>query len=355
MSKQYVPSLNGLRALSIGIVILFHCGFRNLGLSNFPGGQFGVNIFFIVSGFLITLLLLEEEKASTTINLKKFYVRRIFRIFPAYYFLLFTYYILQITGVFHFTGHSWIFATTYSEDIPLPKADENWEMDHLWSLSVEEHFYLLWPIIFKFLKSYRVKIIAVLILVVPVVRGIEAALNPDDATATIFERADAIMWGCLLAIYYQPISRWVDKYISKYRFSILIPLVGLTISIIGVKFFEINTPLVHGLSRALGRADGTITNVFICLFIIMSVNLKNSMTYHVLNFSWMNFIGKISYSLYIWQQLFFSNLHNPLFKFPFNIICLVVIAIASYYLIEKPFLQLKEKFEPKRIPVKLES
>ena len=85
MSAKQIPSLNGLRAISIAIVIIFHAGFRNLGYANFPGGQLGVNIFFIISGFLITLLLIEEEKVSKKISLKKFYLRRIFRIFPAYY------------------------------------------------------------------------------------------------------------------------------------------------------------------------------------------------------------------------------------------------------------------------------
>src|SRR6476660_6758228 len=92
MAEKYIPSLNGLRALSIGIVIAVHCGFKTFD-SPLAGGQFGVNIFFVLSGFLITLLLLEEEKLSTGISLKKFYLRRILRIFPAYYILLITYYV----------------------------------------------------------------------------------------------------------------------------------------------------------------------------------------------------------------------------------------------------------------------
>lgn len=353
MQKQYVPSLNGLRAISIGIVILFHAGFRNLGFANIPGGQFGVNIFFIVSGFLITLLLIEEEKASNTISLKKFYLRRVFRIFPAYYFLLLVYYLLQLAGVFHFSGLAWLTAITYSRDIPFPKSADNWQMGHLWSLSVEEHFYLLWPVIFKFLKSYRVKIIVVLIILIPVIRGLIAANHPLDDTATIYERADALMWGCLLAIYYTPISKWIIANFAKYKFPVLIPLTGLVISVISVKLFESNTPLAIGVGRALGRADGTGTDIFICMTIVMTVNLQDTIAFKFLNLNFMNFIGKISYSLYIWQQLFFSDLHNFFFSFPINLLCMLAVAIASYYLIEKPFLKLKERFEPKRVLQKI--
>jgi peptidoglycan/LPS O-acetylase OafA/YrhL len=349
MSAKQIPSLNGLRAISIAIVIIFHAGFRNLGYANFPGGQLGVNIFFIISGFLITLLLIEEEKVSKKISLKKFYLRRIFRIFPAYYFLLFTYYILQVTGVLHFTERSWIEAGSYSEDIPLPKADDNWEMGHLWSLSVEEHFYLLWPIIFKFLKAYRVRIAMLVIFIVPVIRGIEYSISAKDAAATIFERADAIMLGCLLAIYYWPVSRSIDKYISKYKFAIFIPFIGFALSVVGFKILQTHNVFILGLARALGRADGTLTNIFICMIIIIAVNYQNSFLYRLLNFRIMNYTGKISYSLYIWQQIFFSVVVSRFLKFPFNILCILAVAVISYHLIEKPFLKLKERFEPKRV------
>jgi peptidoglycan/LPS O-acetylase OafA/YrhL len=88
MSSKHVPSLNGLRAISIVFVIIGHIGYRSFNWADSPGGQLGVNVFFIVSGFLITMLMLDEENLNGKVNLKKFYARRAFRIFPPLYFLL---------------------------------------------------------------------------------------------------------------------------------------------------------------------------------------------------------------------------------------------------------------------------
>jgi len=85
MSSKHVPSLNGFRAISIIFVIFGHAGYRSFYWGDTPGGQLGVNVFFIVSGFLITMLMLEEENLNGNVSLKKFYARRVFRIFPALY------------------------------------------------------------------------------------------------------------------------------------------------------------------------------------------------------------------------------------------------------------------------------
>src|SRR4030095_6240895 len=199
---KHIPSLNGLRAISILFVIIGHIGMRNFKLADSPGGQFGVNIFFIISGFLITLLLLQEEKKQGKVNLKKFYARRILRIFPAFYFLLFIYFILQSTGVLHFYINSWITSLTYTKYFPIPHARE-WESEHLWSLSVEEHFYLFWPFAFAFLKRYRVSIALLIIIAIPISRAVNFWNGSEafNAQGTILQRADALMMGCLLAIY----------------------------------------------------------------------------------------------------------------------------------------------------------
>ena len=102
MSSKHVPSLNGVRAISIVFVIIGHIGYRSFNWADSPGGQLGVNVFFIVSGFLITMLMLDEENLNGKVNLKKFYARRAFRIFPALYFLLLMYGFLQLAGILHF-------------------------------------------------------------------------------------------------------------------------------------------------------------------------------------------------------------------------------------------------------------
>ena len=348
MAEEYVPSLNGLRALSIGIVVAVHCGFKNFNTPQFPGGQFGVNIFFVLSGFLITLLLLEEEKLSSTINLKKFFYRRILRIFPVYYVVLITYYILEISGVLQFTTNTWLSAIFYVKDVPV-RNSYSWETDHLWSLSIEEHFYILWPVIFKFLKRYRVKIAVIFIILMPIVRGILFGLNPNSEGTTIYERADALIWGCLLAIYYMPVSTLATRAIKRYKWAIVLPFVGLFLSVVAMKILPISNSFAQGLIRALGRADGTVTNIFICLIIVIAVNSKDSLFYKFLNMDVMNYVGKLSYSLYIWQQLFFSSKIGWFGEFPMNICCIVVVAVMSYHFIERPFLLIKLRYKTKNI------
>jgi peptidoglycan/LPS O-acetylase OafA/YrhL len=152
------------------------------------------------------------------------------------------------------------------------------------------------------------------------------------------------MWGCLVAIYYQQLWNWISIFIKKYKFSILIPFAGFFVSVVMPKFFPADDMFAGGIVRALGRADGTITNMFICLIIVIVVNVKDNRLYDCLNSKPVNYIGKISYSLYIWQELFFSNHIGILGIFPLNIFCIIVVAGVSYHIIEKPFLTLKSKF-----------
>src|ERR1700731_4127363 len=119
---ERLPSLNGLRAISIAIVISFHLIRFNLDVDptpflHFPifDGQFGVNVFFVISGFLITSLLLNEEKEKGGISLKNFYTRRTLRIFPAYLFLLFAYWCLQLMGYLKVPQSAWVTALTYTK------------------------------------------------------------------------------------------------------------------------------------------------------------------------------------------------------------------------------------------------
>ena len=155
--KKILPSLNGLRAISILLVITSHLQIqyaifpRNLPTYLFPirylfeDGHLGVSVFFIISGFLITTLLLNEEDSYKSVSLKKFYIRRTLRIFPAYYTLLLFYFILQSLGYINLPKYSWLSSLTYTKYF-------NWYLDwytaHCWSLSIEEHFYLVWPLLF---------------------------------------------------------------------------------------------------------------------------------------------------------------------------------------------------------------
>jgi peptidoglycan/LPS O-acetylase OafA/YrhL len=139
-----IPSLDGLRALSISLVLVAHFAYS----MGFPVhhtwwtddyAHYGVRIFFVISGFLITSLLIREREQTGTISLKQFYIRRAYRLLPAAYV-----YLVVITIVFHeslqykYVVVAYMYLTSYALHSP-------WVLIHLWSLSVEEQFYFLWP------------------------------------------------------------------------------------------------------------------------------------------------------------------------------------------------------------------
>jgi len=116
---------------------------------------------------LITSLMIYEEDLYKTISIKNFYIRRILRIFPAYYFLLLVYLLLQFIGAIYISKTSWLTAFTYTKYFNWCL---DWDTSHAWSLSVEEHFYLIWPLLFKFGKKYRGLIALMMLFIAPFFR-----------------------------------------------------------------------------------------------------------------------------------------------------------------------------------------
>jgi len=146
---SHLPSLDGLRALSIGLVLLGHLsgtkGFVrvNLGIGDYA--HLGVVVFFVISGFLITRLMLSEHAKDGCVSLKLFYARRALRLFPAAYAFIACVCLLWATGVVHLQARDIWHACTYTVNF---EPGRSWQIGHLWSLSVEEQFYLIWPCTF---------------------------------------------------------------------------------------------------------------------------------------------------------------------------------------------------------------
>jgi peptidoglycan/LPS O-acetylase OafA/YrhL len=339
------PSLNGLRALSIIAVIGCHLALHYPAyLPSLPlltDGQFGVNVFFVISGFLITRLLMKEEFFNKRVSLKKFYIRRTLRIFPAYYFLLFIYFLLTCFGYIHISAQSWLTSLTYTKYF---NWNRDWYTTHAWSLSMEEHFYLLWPLFFVLgLKSRKYFILFVLVTV-PVCRVVfyyhpVSWINP----LTIFYRFDAIATGCLFALYQDRIIKVLSRN-WKRNFYIAVTLMVL---LPGVQFINHRAHLhLDSFTAAFGTTEGTIANFLIAIILMCSVFGSRGLWFAFLNSGIMNQIGLWSYSIYLWQQLFLSPKDLPYFvsTFPVNLLFIFIAAMISYYLIEKPFLRLKTKF-----------
>jgi len=350
MIKLKYPSLNGLRAISVLMVMLHHLAVKkdlfipfadNKCLKPFidfiTDGQLGVNVFFVISGFLITSLLLEEENVTGSIEIGNFYKRRFLRILPAYYFLLGIYFLMHILHFYNITLASWITSFTFTKYL-------NWQLDwgtaHFWSLSVEENFYLFWPFIFIGGQFWRKFTAILLIVIVPFVRWytFEHEVFWIDKHS-IFTRIDAIAMGCLFALYKEIILEKLSKYWYWIFYSSVLFLFG-------ARYFPDLTKSIH-LSLVfipLGTTYGTLANLFIALLMMYSIFGPRLIWFKILNFKVLNFIGLLSYSLYLWQQLFISKATNWCFQFPQNILLTFIMALFSYYMIEKPFLKLKNRY-----------
>ena len=355
--KKTIPSLNGLRAISIFIVIFSH-----LNISSFSGslahgtrlldGQFGVTVFFIISGFLITTLLLQEEAKNSTISLKNFYFKRVLRIFPVYFILLLVYAILQASGILHFSAVSWLTSLTYTKDF---KWNSDWETGHLWSLSIEEQFYMFWPLVFMYGKKHRARFAFAIALLSPIFRAIGAYHDyPGLDQFSIFQRCDAIMWGCIFAMYHDRILAYIQRKVAQAKWLLVAPFIFML-------FLDLFTQVNHiydlhlgfALVPLVGSLTGTLASVTIATIIIISIHYQNNFWFRLLNTRLLNYIGVLSYSLYIWQQLFFSHKLGTLASIPLNLLLIFIAANVSYYVIEKPFLKLKDRLKPAKKKVTL--
>ena len=364
MIKKTIPSLNGLRTISILLVIAGHLNMYGF-LKNFKSvllvkyfvfnfnASFGVNVFFVISGFLITLLMLEEEKGEIKItkSLKNFYLRRIIRIFPAYYFLLFIYFLLNTIGFIKIDSRSWVYCISFARQFLATDDLTN----HFWSLSVEELFYLFWPFVFYFMNKYRVRVLIFIIILTTINRYFQYDFPLKNLHLTIFNRADALLIGCLIAIYYEQLVQILNKYNGKILF-IIFSLVSINIlvgdyldnhldSLNTLSNRNLNTvAIIARIVYSLFGSVGLITNLLIGIVIVISINVRN-IWFDFLNLKPIVFIGKLSYSLYLWQQLFFTDL-NYFKQYPIYLLLLFVFTCAmfSYYVIEKPFLKFKRNF-----------
>ncbi|GAA4076116.1 hypothetical protein GCM10022389_22410 [Flavobacterium cheonanense] len=347
--KKY-PSLNGLRAISIILVLNLHLGLKNNVFDSFSeikwlepllffiqDGVLGVNVFFVISGFLITSLLLKEESNSGTISLSKFYIRRVLRIFPAYYFLLLVYFILQFFNIIYISPSSWLTSLTYTKYL---NGRLDWYTAHSWSLSLEELFYFFWP--FVFLSGVKTrKIIAFsVVFLIPVLRVfINKYTIPIEEQLHILAKIDSIALGCIFAIYKDEITKRLSKYWTLVFYSSVFVILSL-------RYLPILAKKIHlkFIFVPLGLSDGSLANLAIALIMMYSVFGPKGIWFKFLNLKIMNYIGILSYSIYLWQQIFISSMGYWVNRFPQNIICIVAMAVFSYYVIEKPFLKLKTKF-----------
>jgi peptidoglycan/LPS O-acetylase OafA/YrhL len=316
----------------------------------FAWGGLGVTVFFVISGYLITSLLLKEQDRTGTISLRMFYFRRTLRIFPAMYVFVAVVVALGAMGVLagagepertHLGAGDILAAATYTMNF---RVGHSWWLGHTWSLAVEEQFYLLWPAAVVYLGiagGLRWAIGAM--LVAPLFRVIFYFGWPhyrslvEQAFPFVF---DALATGCVLAMLRRQL--WADR---RYRAVLESRLFALVPVIVGVTY-SLNE--IVGPSLLVGT---TVINVGIAMCIDWAMRFPDSRAGRLLNSRPLVWVGVISYSLYLWQQLFLCRYHTGWFTtFPVNLGLAFAAAIASYYVVEQPFLRLRERLEARLRP-----
>ena len=344
-----IASLDGLRAVSIGLVILSHTrsllptSIANSGIFRYivGGGLHGVQIFFVLSGYLITMLLLREYERTGTVSLKHFYARRFLRIFPPFYAYLALLAILWIAGIVPEHWLTYFAAATYTF-VYLPNP-QGWLVLHAWSLSIEEQFYLLWPILLlgtcRRRKSLHLALCG--LAAMPIVRIVLffAFAYPAGSVPhalVILGSIDTLLVGCCLALL-QNRAPWRDaqrRFINGASASAMLVVGFVLVPYASAK--STGGPVFACLS-AFGP---TITALSIGGILVYVAENEHSLAGRFLNFSLIRHIGIISYSLYLWQQ-FFSSETKPLQLV--NYLFMLLAAEASFWLIETPVLRLRAR------------
>lgn len=338
--KHHIPSLDGLRAISITLVLFSHL----LGTKHFPVpnhfvfsnlGSLGVRVFFVISGFLITGLLLRERQLTGKINLTEFYFRRTLRIFPVYYFYLFLVAGLTLIGILNIPWIEFLKPLTYTTNI---FHTPEWMLGHSWSLSIEEQFYLLWPgllVLFGLRPGFWLLCCA--ILVMPIARVLCFRLSPSSYALSygIIGNLDSIAIGCALAMWRERLhsNTWYMKFLQS-------PLVCAAPVLLFLANASWNHPNIYYFAAI------SLCNLCIVVCLDWSITYPLSSVGKVLNSRPFVAVGLISYSLYLWQQPFLNRGSSAMIcAFPLNIILAVAVAVFSYFIIEKKALNLRQKLD----------
>lgn len=352
----YRPGLDGVRAVAIGLVLLNHTG-----LSIFFGGGNGVIVFFVLSGFLITKLMIEEWGRTDTISVGGFYGRRAVRILPAPTVMLLVLFaaswaITETTSEHTYLLKEILLSATYLTNMKPLLLDPIIEhgvvydgfLGHMWSLAVEEQFYLVWPVTMIALALPRrnggrvargLLIGAVTIAVVRLFVYYLPALDPDLASISIFSFDGFALGAAMAFAFHHGTFPAVERFLA--RPAVPIAAVGVLVVdlLAGKVTHEVSSLYVVYCSLA---AAALIGHLFVA---------PESAASRLASLKPVVWIGKLSYSIYLW--------HNPIWVFvsakrfpevPVAVLTLiewsltVVAVLCSYYLIEKPAMRWRKRF-----------
>jgi peptidoglycan/LPS O-acetylase OafA/YrhL len=334
---RHIPTLDGLRAIAITMVIGSHTRADDSPGYFLANGYVGVLIFFALSGYLITTHLIWEYDATGRISIRNFYERRAFRILPPALLYLAVLAALSSIGLIECGWPSIRAALFFYANY----ADHDWAVSHFWSLSVEEHFYLLWPallIAFGVLRGWRTAVIMVVGIVIlrlfvnrfHLLNGVFSDIAHGNFHSDLI--ADTLLWGCGLAFYLRrPV--YALRPVSS-------TIVAVTAAVMML------APLSWNLNRFTLLKDLIPT---ILLGAIVAV--PQAPIGRLLELPLLRYVGRLSYSLYLWQQLFLTG-PGPHLPVLFALAAIFACAILSYELIERPSIRFGRNLQRRRIASK---
>ena len=353
--RVHYPALDGLRGLAILLVVVYH----NFGFINvFFFGWLGVDLFFVLSGFLITDILLKTVGKKG--YLKNFYIRRVLRIFPLYYLCLILFLIvlpqttIQLDVQYYVDHQVWLWTYLQNWIYTFQSPGQTNALNHLWSLAVEEQFYLLWPLAVLIIRKpgYLLLFISLVLVAVLGLRLLVWINQISDLAyfnLYTFTRIDGLCIGCMIAL----LQRVKSNFLEKNKAIIVLCFAGLNFG-----FFFVNRRYQFSFPY-LAFAGYTTFAMMFGLLVNEAVTRQSKLINLLFNNPLLKFFGKISYGFYVfhWPVYLFlfpyllpwiSKLTNgTLVQFLVSVvatIAAIVISWLSYQYFEKYFLKLKDKF-----------
>lgn len=332
-----IPCLDGLRALAISLVLLGHF-LPTVGVVNLFTrliGHIGVTAFFVISGFLITMLMLREQDAKGRLSLKAFYMRRTVRIIPPW--LVFALIILsfQLAGKIHYPAYLWIAAFTHT--ICYIPHDNAWLISHFWSLAVEEHFYLIWPLVVAAApRRFAFRAALIYFCSAPILNYALFRLNSPflDREYCSLTQMTSIAIGCCVAF------TVMDPALGKVWRALIQP--GWILALIGLVVLALSVFGAH-LTWKYGAVLADPVNALAFALILIGSVAQRSWLSRLLNLNPLVLLGTVSYSLYLWQQPFSGRPSLMYWRFPWNILAALTCAALSFLLIERPLMGVRKR------------
>jgi peptidoglycan/LPS O-acetylase OafA/YrhL len=344
MKINYRPEIDGLRAIAIIAVILYHLKITIFGLPLFKGGFIGVDIFFVISGYLISSIILKELISTGSISFKYFYERRIRRIIPALLFVMlvsfFFAWICLIPINFYNFSKSILYSLSFASNFYFFYEAQSYEAIssifipflHTWSLSVEEQFYIIFPIFLFFIFKYFRKYILIILLSVFFISILFADWGSIRQPLFNFYMLPSRGWELIAGSILAYLEIKLKKRKKNHILNSILSFIGILL--IGYSIFFFNDNMPHPSFYTLLPVFG------VCLIIWFS--RKNELITKILSSKLNVGIGLISYSLYLWHYPIFAFsritefTQESILKKTLIVFSVLFFSILSYFLVERP-------------------